>query len=254
MSIRKKAAVVGMAVMLSAAVVAEQHQWGVDVTADFFGKYIWRGQNLTDSTVFQPGVDLSYAGLTGSVWGNLDMTDVNDDRGKFNEWNFGIDYSDAVPGVEGVDFSIGAIYYRFPSASPSSTTELYWGFAFDVWLEPSVTVYHDVDEAKGTYVELGAGHSFEDVFHISPDVPVSVEIAASLGWADSDFNDYYWGVDSSRFTDLALSLALPMEIGGWTVAPSLNYVTLLSDRLRATNEYASKSDYVFAGLSLSTGF
>lgn len=252
MRISKAAAVLSLWALVGAGVSAEPHRVGVDVTADFFGKYIWRGQNLTNSTVFQPGIDLTYAGLTGSVWGNLDVTDVNGDRGKFNEWNFGIDYSDAVPGVEGVGFSIGAIHYRFPSAAPSSTTEVYWGFGFDVPLSPSLTVYHDVDEAKGVYVELGLGYGIEEAFTLAPDVPVGVDIGASLGWADSDYNDFYWEVDSGRFNDLSLSLALPVEISGWTVAPSIHYVTLLSNRLRASTD--TKSDFVFAGLSLSTGF
>jgi hypothetical protein len=43
-------------------------------------------------------------------------------------------------------------------------------------------------------------------------------------------------------------------LDGWTLAPSLNYVTLLSDDIRATDAYDSASDYFFAGVGLSKGF
>lgn len=246
-------AVVSMAVMFSTSALAEQSV-GFDLSADFFGKYVWRGQNLNNSTVFQPGIGITYGGLTGSIWGNLDMTDSNGEKGEFTEYDFAIDYSAAVPGVEGIDFSIGAIYYRFPSVKPSSTTEVYWGFSFDLPLSPSVTVYHDVDEAKGIYAAFGVGHSVENIFSLTPDLSVGMDIGASVGWGDSDYNDFYWGVDNSKLNDLTVSIAFPMDIAGWTVAPSVTYVTLLSDTLRATDAYAKKSDYVFAGISLSKSF
>jgi hypothetical protein len=54
--------------------------------------------------------------------------------------------------------------------------------------------------------------------------------------------------------DLTVSLSFPVDVAGWTVAPSLNYVKLLSGSIRATDAYAQKSDYVFAGISLSKSF
>ena len=40
---------------------------GIDfkVTTDCFSKYIWRGQNLDDKSVFQPSVSLRGYGFTG---------------------------------------------------------------------------------------------------------------------------------------------------------------------------------------------
>jgi hypothetical protein len=45
-----------------------------------------------------------------------------------------------------------------------------------------------------------------------------------------------------------------VEIAGWTVAPSLNYVTLVSDDIRDTDMYGTDSDFFFAGVSLSKSF
>ncbi len=227
---------------------------GIDVSADIFGKYIWRGQNLNNSTVFQPCIDLSYAGFTASIWGNLDMTNANGEGGEFTEWNFSLDYSAAVPGVEGLEFSVGVIQYHFPSVV-GDTTEIYVGLAVDVPLNPSVTVYHDVNKAHSLYVAVGVEHSFENIFSLSPEMPVGMDIGASVGWGDADYNDYYWdGLNSSKLNDLTISVAFPVEVAGWTVSPSLNYVKLLSDDIRTTDAYAKKSDHVFAGISLSKSF
>ena len=212
MNIKKVAVMLSVSVLFGTSVYAEQAV-GVDVSADFFGKYVWRGQNLNDSTVFQPGIGVTYGGLTGSIWGNLDMTAENDNRYDFTEYDYAIDYSSSVPGIDGVDFSIGAIYYRFPSVKPSSTTEVYWGFSFDLPLSPSLTVYHDVDQADGTYVTAGVGHSFEKVFELSSELPVGMDVGASIGWGDSDYNDYYWGVNNSKMNDLTLSVSFPTGSG-----------------------------------------
>ena len=224
-----------------------------NLSADFFGKYVWRGQNLNDDPVFQPGASVTYEGLTAGVWGNLDLTSINGESGEFTEVDYFLDYSADVPGVEGVGFSVGIINYHFPSVA-GDTTELYWGFSFDTLLSPSITVYHDIDQVDGTYASLAIGHTFEDIFTLESGESVGLELSASLGYADSDYNTAYWGVNSSKANDLTTSIAIPFEIAGISVTPSLNYVTLLSDTMRATDSYDTSSDYFFAGISFSKSF
>ena len=100
------------------------------VGADFMSKYVWRGQNLVDDWVLQPSVSASYQGFTASVWANSDMTGDTADDWELTELDYTIDYSGTVPGADGIGYSIGAIYYYFPGGD--ATTELYWGFSFDV--------------------------------------------------------------------------------------------------------------------------
>ncbi len=68
------------------------------------------------------------------------------------------------------------------------------------------------------------------------------------------YNKYYCGTDQSKLNDLAFSMSFPTELGGWTVAPSLNYVILVSDDIRATDIYGTDSDFFFVGVSLSKSF
>jgi len=224
-----------------------------EITADYFGKYIWRGQNLSDDPVFQPGLSASYKGLTAAIWGSLETTSINDNSGEFTEWDYSLDYSGDFPELKGVGYSVGLINYHFPSVA-GDTTEFYWGLNFDLPLSPSITVYHDIDEVKGTYASFGLSHSVDKIAELTPDMPVGMEISASLGFGGSSYNESYWGVKKDKLNDLAISISFPTEIAGWTLSPSLNYVTLLSDSIRASDSFSSESDYFFVGISLSKSF
>jgi hypothetical protein len=231
------------------------------VSACFMSKYVWRGQLLNDDYVFQPSVGLSYGGLSASLWGNLDMTDYHDDNGEFTEYDWTIGYADKLPGVDILKYSVGVIYYHFPSTTVS-TTEVYGGLGLDVPLSPTVTIYRDVDEIKGTYVAFSVSHSVEKIFELSSDMPVGMTASASVGWGNKTYNKGYWSnsddssksVDSSALNDLTLGLGFPVPVMGWTFTPSVNYVTLLNSDVRKADTYATRSDYFFTGLTLSKSF
>jgi len=223
------------------------------VTLDYFGKYVWRGQNISDDPVFQLGLSAGYKGFTTAIWGNLDTTGINKNAGEFTESDFSIDYSGDFPMLKGVGYSVGLINYHFPSL-PADTTEFYWGLNFDLPLNPSITVYHDIDKIKGTYASFGLSHSIDKIFELSPDTPVGMEISSSLGFGDSAYNRSYWGVNKDELNDLTVSISFPTEIKGWTLSPSLNYVTLVSDSIRGSDAFRPESDYLFFGISLSKSF
>jgi hypothetical protein len=56
------------------ATAAEEQAVKFGLSADYYSKYIWRGQNIDDKSVFQPTISASAYGFTGSIWGNMDMT------------------------------------------------------------------------------------------------------------------------------------------------------------------------------------
>ena len=246
--------VFGLLMSLTSVGVGKEESIEISLTTDFMGKYIWRGQNLSDDPVFQPSIALGYESLTVSIWGNMDLTNINGNSGDFSELDYTVDYSDDLPGVEGVGYSVGVIYYDFPGTALGDTTEIYWGFNFDLPLSPSITVYHDLDEAEGSYVLVAVEHSIESVFELSPELPVGMSIGAGLGWGSGSYNKYYWGTDESKMQDLVFSMSFPMEIAGWTVTPNMSYVTLVSDDIRDIDVYGTSSDFFVAGISLSKSF
>lgn len=226
------------------------------LSAAFNSKYVWRGQLLNDDFVFQPSVGLGYGGLSASLWGNLDMTDYHDNSGEFTEYDWTVGYADTVPGVDFLKYSVGAIYYYFPSVgNDADTVELYAGLGLDMPLSPTVTVYRDVDEIDGTYVAFSISHSVEKLFELSPEIPVGMTAMASLGWGNEAYNKGYWGgLAESSLQDLTLSVGFPMPVYGWTLTPSVNYVTLMDSDVRESDVYGKSSDYFFTGISMSASF
>jgi len=233
------------------ALAGQQEPVKIAVAADYFSKYIWRGQNINDESVFQPSISLSRSGFSGSVWGNLDLTKENDYSGDFTELDFTMDYTTAVPGFEGANFSVGTIHYQFPSTSFKPTTELYGGFTFAAPLSPSIRIYRDVDEIDGSYAQLGVGHIVEKLMTISESCYYGLQLGAAVGYSSSQYNRGYFGIDGGKFNDLTLSAALPFCLGSWTIKPSINYSMMLSDSIcSATVE----SDNLWAGIGLTVNF
>ena len=234
--------------------LAEESEIGVDLTADFMSKYVWRGQNLNDDFVFQPGVAITFGNFTAGIWGCQELTKYNGEAGEFTEVDYSLDYTNTFPGFDGkLSYSVGIIYYDFPNTTVNDTTEIYWGFSYDCFLNPTVTVYHDIDEAEGTYASFGISHSIEKIFEIG-DIPVGMEMGASIGYGSASYNKYYWGPDQAKANDLTMSVSFPVALGSWTVSPSLNYVTLLSSDIRSQDTYRQESDYFFAGISIGKSF
>jgi len=232
-----------------------QEDWiAFEVTTDYMGKYVWRGQNLSDDPAFQPGFSASAGGFTAGWWGSMDTTKINGNSSEFTEYDYSLDYSGDVPLVEGIGYSVGVINYYFPSAE--DTTEVYWGFGFDLPLSPSVTVYHDVDDVKGTYISTGVSHSVEKIAELDADTPIAMDLSATLGWGSASYNKIYWGgtINSGKMSDLTLSLSFPFDFAGWGISPSLNYVTLVNGEVRETDTFNKQSDYFFAGIGAAKGF
>ncbi len=227
------------------------------ISSDFYSKYVWRGQLLNDDFVFQPSVSANYKNWTAVVWGNTNLTSYGtaDNSGEITEYDLVLDYTSKFSQDSKVGYSIGAIHYHFPSLSETDTTEIYWGFNFDMPFNPAVKVYHGLGNENGTYANFGIGHTYEKFASFAENCYCSLQWAASIGWANSTYNVDYWGVDDSRLNDLAFTLALPICFpGDWTVKPSFNYVTLIDGSLRDSDAYSQSSDYFFTGISISKSF
>ncbi|MCF7974854.1 MAG: hypothetical protein K9N55_13630 [Phycisphaerae bacterium] len=242
----------------------------VDVSIDYVGKYIWRGQVLTDDPAIQPAVSVGMDKLTFGVWGSMDMTNWNghnnpqaaneySDRYEFREVEYMLDYTDALPGVDGVNYSAGAILYHFPTTKgpTNATTEFYAGLGFDTILNPTATLYYDIDDTDGFYASFGISHSLDlSEMGLSDDMVKSLDLAASLGWADRNSNGSAtrWGTTVDAINDLVISATVPVELcEAATLNVSCNYVSLLDSSIKRTTA-TQKSDYVYAGIGVAMSF
>jgi hypothetical protein len=234
--------------------INSQPPLGVEVKLDYVSKYIWRGQNLNDRSAFQPYVSLSKYGFTGSIWATQDWTNVNGHSGNFTQINSTLDYTNAFPGVDGLNWSVGVIDYDFPHTRTANTVEIYGGLTFTALpLSPSIKVYRDVDEIKGAYYQLGIGKTIERAITWNDNYCSDLALGASIAYGNSAYNKgYFHTVNGGGFNDLTLTAALPTPLGkGWVIRPSINYATMLADNVR---EATNKSDNFWAGIGLSANF
>ena len=246
----------------------------VDLSADFLSRYVWRGQNAGQTAVVQPSATISKAGFSFNVWGNMPLADVTSSpptdigrRFTYNEIDYTIDYTGDVPGMDILDFSAGFILYTYPSnggnfSSPSAH-EIYLGVVVDTFLNPSLTIYRGTNDTTNTgtgtmnngwYINAAISHSMP---LLEGDIPVGLEANASLGWGDSNYNNYAWtggtGTPGSGLNDLVLGIRFPMEIKGFSVVPQVSYITLVENKIRSRNPYVG-SDLFVSGISVSKKF
>lgn len=255
---RGKNAVFGIILItfIAGTAAAEEQVVKFGLSADYFSKYIWRGQVLDNKSVFQPAVSASAYGFTGSIWGNMELTDssrtVPDNAWEFSEFDYTLDYTAMIPGTDWLSGSVGAIYYRFPNQIYDPTTEIYGGLSLPtVPLTPSFKWYRDVDEIKGSYFQFGIGHTIEKIYVDSEKCYCNLQLGASYGWANSAYNKGYFGVDGDKSNDLTLTAGLPFCVETWTIKPSINYSSMLADSIqKATKD----SDNIWVGLGISTSF
>ena len=174
-------------VFMSATVMAiDNPNVSLDISTDYATKYIWRGQNVNDESVLQPYLGFGAYGFSGSIWANLDLTNgsqtIPDNAGEFQEIDYTLDYSNSIPGMEKVGFSVGVIHYLFMDTSSISTTEVYGGVSLDIPGSPFFTWYGDVSEIDGSYLQFGFGHSFDQVAGNS-DYNMGLDLSASFAYA-----------------------------------------------------------------------
>jgi hypothetical protein len=247
---------IGLFASTSVTIAAEEQTVKFGISADYYSKYIWRGQVLSNKNVFQPAISVGAYGFTGSIWGNMNLSNsdkiVPDNAGEFSEFDWTLDYTNTLPGVDWVNFSVGTIYYRFPNQPFKPTDEIYSGLSLTkVPLTPSFKVYRDIDQADGTYFQLAVGHLFEKVYVVNEQCYCGLQLGASVAWANKAYDKFYFGANSGRFNDLTLNLGLPFCVGSWTIKPSINYATILAESIRQATD---KSDNLWWGIDLSTSF
>jgi uncharacterized protein (TIGR02001 family) len=242
---------VALGVLLAGAATAAAQEDGdleIGMNLDLSSKYVWRGIDTVDDWVLQPSVDLSLRGFALNVWGNLDLTDENDDEGEFSEVDVTASYTFS---LESVELTAGAITYFFPSAG-GDTTELFASLGLDVPLSPSLTVYRDVDEVDGTYVAFSTGYALDGLLGLGESLGLKPELEVSIGYGDRDHNEAYYGERDDGFADLTLGLVVPFRptesatVSGW-----VRYSTLLDGGIR---DRMDRADNLWFGFSVSVSF
>lgn len=231
-------------------------EWQLEVDACLASKYIWRGVNVSDRAVFQPALTVSYRDFSVTQWGNMELTDDNQDTygrdptREFTEMDLSLDWQRS---FYEYTLSTGLIHYVFPNTGSSRTSEFYLGGAIDILFKPSLTLFWDLDAAKGGLYWHGAfEHSFSNVID-SQWGKASLNLKASFAYASAQYNLSYHSLDKSLWHDYALTASLPFELGTyWILEPSFAYTCLWSKELR--DQAGDKKSHFTSSLSLNYAF
>ncbi len=249
--------------VFTTGVCAEEDAPEASVDVSILTDYVWRGYALSnDSIVIQPSATVTYKGFGINIWGNLD-TDLDDgnpataNMAEFNETDITLSYDMS---YEDWSFGAGYIYYGLDGAP--DTKELYFSVSYDTLLSPSVTVYRDIDEIPGWYVNLGAGHSIPLSGDINLDITGSLSYYSSSDSAELDDSLIPTGDDYSGFHDGLISASVTFPVGKFiSITPSLSCSFPLSDSaknvIRANSMGLFNEDnstFIYGGITFSMAF
>jgi hypothetical protein len=228
--------------------------FSASVSAGYYSKYIWRGQNVNDTSVLQTNVSGSAYGFTGSIWSNIDLTNDSqfapNNAGEFSEIDYSLDYSKSKGKV---GFSLGVIQYLFPNTGASSTTEIYGAVSFAVPGSPKITWYRDVNLINGSYIQFSAGHTIAKAAKWSDDYYVGLSFSGSIAIAGKSYNAGYFGINETKANDFTLGISVPFNLKHVTLTPSFNMSAMMDEAI-GKKLYKGNRSNVWAGLTLSKSF
>lgn len=207
----------------SGAVQAQEKNWSLDVSVDYFDHYMFRGVPLLgDNEVLVPHVTYTMGNFNAYYYGYYgdvpaDFT-YSGNQASYQEDDFGADYTFALG--EKFGLTLGIVSYMYGSEATNDygfedTYELYAIASWDVAFAPTISYYQDMDAIEGAYASFGISHSFP------LGTKASLDFAASVGF-DFGYNltEGYaadLGLDESNgdLNDVMIGLTVPVQINDW---------------------------------------
>ncbi|MBN3040941.1 MAG: hypothetical protein JW867_07420 [Candidatus Omnitrophica bacterium] len=214
----------------------------------YYSNYIWRGFTLDKDAVIQPGVNLSWKGLSFSFWSSFDAE--SDDELASDEIDYVFDYTKELNDL--LSISLGHTYYDFPEIA-SYSREFYVGFGLsripvlDLPIETSLIYYHDYgDESngggEGDYVSLDMAYSLL----LLEDIGLTMDLGSHYGFNNELFI-------AGQGSDLAFSFGFTIPLNdNLTVSPTVNYSLPLGDL--KDDDDGAQEDRVYGGMALAYNF
>jgi hypothetical protein len=172
-------------------------------SAALASRYVWRGQILSEGIVLQPTVGITLGGFGANLWSNVDLdnNEADDDGLVMNETDLTLNYT--LPAGP-VSVTGGLVYYDFDGGD---TTELYLTCAMETLLNPSLSLYYDIDDGDGGFAVLAVSQGF-------PVGPVALTAGASVGF---NLGDEAMGLDEDGDTfsglyygEVSLATSIPL--------------------------------------------
>ena len=224
--------------------------WKADLNLPYYSKYFSRAALTVDDPVLQPNLTVSGYGFSFNAWGNYNLTDKIERKGKFTEVDLTGQYEFELGKF---DIPVGVVHYLYPNMTQPNTTEVFVGLGYEAFITPAVKVFQDVGDVHGTFVQ-GTLTFEQEVLKPNADFTVAVNLNGGVEWASKDYNkyEYNWSVDEDHFLDVNGTISLPIKYKEMlTLTPSYTHAWLTDSAIK---EAAGYDDKGFWGLSLTVSF
>ncbi len=236
-------------------VYAEEIKKSGYASVDVMSNYVWRGQKLSNSWVLQPSVGINYGAFGANIWSNYDSdrkeatSGDESGHGKITETDITMTYTHS---IDKLTLTGGYIYYALEGAN--DTQEFFVSASYDMFMNPSLSVYYDYDEGNGAFIVAGIGHTF----------PVAENIGIKLGaTASYNIRNKVMGFDGNgkRFSnfynaELSASVSVPVY-KNVSITPKIVYSMPLSNDAKAAIKSISddgKKNILYGGVNLTLNF
>jgi hypothetical protein len=227
-----------------------------NLNTSFYSQYIWRGLELSkDSLVIFPSATIGYKGFALNVWVDLDTEFNNpppgkDSESKLQETDLTLSYNNKISPLK-LDYTLGWIYYDtdgFYGDSPTHNQELFVTLALDYPLNPTVSVYSEIETGTAWYTSFGLSHSFIKVYR-----DWSLDVG---GWVSYLYNE---AEDFSALHDGNLWMGLTIPLGSYfSVTPKIHYSFPLGsdsdDRIKANSFNGKDAEFLYGGIMFDLSF
>jgi len=208
--LKKSAALIFLTFILAPLCLSGQISFSPSV--DLMSNFTWRGFQLADAAVLQPGADIGIAGtgISFNIWGSWAVTG-RDTYSSADEVDFTAVYSRSI-GTGSI--AAGFIHYQFLNRdTDNNTQEIFLSFTPGIeLLNPAITAYYDLNLAEDFYIEFGAET------HAGP-----VHLESALGYNNGQY------IKESSLSHLMLRASYPFEFGLISITPSAQFEYILYD-------------------------
>lgn len=234
------------------ALYAEETQTSGYASVDVMSNYVWRGQKLSNTWVIQPSIGITYGNFDANIWANYDsdsIIDEGDGHGEVTETDITANYNFS---FDKLTIGVGYIYYVLNSAN--DTQEIFVSASYDVFLNPSLTIYYDYDEGNGAFISASINHSFDLRKNMLLDIGASASYninneVMGLDEDGDDFSNFYNG-------ELYASVMFPIT-KAFSVTPKIAYSFPLSnDAEEAISSISDDGDedVFYGGINIALSF
>jgi hypothetical protein len=222
---------------------------GIDASATYTSKYIWRGYDLFDDhAAFQPSatLDLFDTGFSVNVWGSIPCgTGSNNQAGGINQWqeyDYTLAYGTTLfeEEIYAVDASVYYIYYDFPKLNHmADTQEVAVGLAMPALVkigEQAIVPSYYVGKLWPTSSSVPDVAGWYHTLGLSTDVAIpQTDLALTLKW-DINYNDGMFTADHD-WTHTTFGISTSVPVGPVAVSPFLSYQVSMDDSVNPEDEF-----------------